>query len=65
MLGNEKIKLDDWNKRKDTFITETYEYLNQTREQFDNVITYSEKVYYKKLKTIEIEKMFMIVIMII
>ena len=59
MLGNEKIKLDDWNKRKDTFITETYEYLNQTREQFDNVITYSEKVYYKKkLKTIEIEKMF-------
>ena len=48
MLGNEKIELDDWNKRKDTFITETYEYLNQTREQFDNVITYSEKVYYKK-----------------
>ena len=41
------------------FHTETYDYLIQTRELFDNTMTFKEKVYYTdKLKLLHIDAMF-------
>lgn len=55
---NEESK-KEWENMVMIYHTETYDYYNQTRELYDNAMTFSEKVYYKsKLKLLHIDSMF-------
>ena len=50
---------EQWENMLFIYHTETYDYYNQTREMFDNAMTFKEKVYYRdKLKLLHIDAMF-------
>jgi hypothetical protein len=52
-------KKGEWENLLNVFHNETYDYLISTREMFDNLMSFSEKVYYTdKLKILHIEAMF-------
>ena len=49
----------EWDNMLLIYHTETYDFYNQTREMYDNAMSFKEKVYYKeKLKLLHIDAMF-------